>query len=384
MSYRVGVVTGTRAEYGILKPLIQKISDNQNMELCLLVTGMHLEEKYGNTYQEIERDGFPISYKIPMDLNSDEEKAILDSMAKELQQFGKVLGEAKLDLMVVLGDRFEILVAVTAAMVCRVPVAHLHGGESTEGNIDESIRHAITKMSQYHFPATSEYAKRIIQMGEDPSHVFNVGALGVENVKKCKLLDREALQERFGQQFGGDYIMVTYHPVTLEDHSARRQFENLLEVIQSHSEYNYIFTYANADPDGAVINQLIDSFSEENDNVIAFKSMGQIGYLSALRFASFVMGNSSSGLIEVPSFGIPTINIGDRQTGRMKADSVIDCGYEVSEIEEAFQKALSPFHEKCKTVKNPYEGENTSEQIIQKLEEILTQGTKLKKHFNDI
>ena len=381
MAYRIGVVTGTRAQYGILKPLLQKVNKCPEAELCLIVTGMHLQEEYGNTYQEIETDGFAIDYKIPMHLHSDCEKEILKSMASELSQFGEVLEKAALDIMIVLGDRFEILVAVTAAMVCRVPVAHLHGGESTEGNIDESIRHAITKMSQYHFPAAGEYAKRIIQMGENPEHVYAVGALGVENVKNCKLLSREELVQKYGKPFREEYIMVTYHPVTLENHTAGAQFGKLLEIINQHKEFQYIFTYANADPDGRVINSMIDEFAATHTNVLAFKSMGQIGYLSSLQFATMVMGNSSSGIIEVPSFGIPTVNIGDRQKGRMRADSVIDCGYEAEEIEAAFQKALSSFRESCRRVKNPYEGENTSKQMLEIILDILRNGAELKKRF---
>lgn len=381
MAYRIGVVTGTRAEYGILKPLLQKLKECPEAELCLIVTGMHLQEEYGNTYQEIEADGFAIDYKIPMQLHSDRETEILKSMSLELSQFGEVLEKAALDMMIVLGDRFEILMAVTAAMVCRVPVAHIHGGESTEGNIDESIRHAITKMSQYHFPAAGEYAERIIQMGENPEHVYPVGALGVENVKNCKLLSRDALAQKYGKQFYEDYIMVTYHPVTLENHTAGEQFGRLLEIINKHTEFQYIFTYANADPDGCVINSMINEFAAAHANVLAFKSMGQTGYLSSLQFATMVLGNSSSGIIEVPSFGIPTVNIGDRQKGRMRADSVIDCGYEAEEIEAAFQKALSSFRESCRKVKNPYEGENTSKQMLEIILDILRTGTELKKQF---
>ena len=383
MKYKIGVVTGTRAEYGILKPLIRKLYEHPEFELCLIVTGMHLEESFGNTFQEIEKDGFPIAYRVPMHLHSDKEKDILASMGTELTEFGKVLTAAALDIMVVLGDRFEILIAATAAMICRVPIAHIHGGESTEGLIDESIRHSITKMSQYHFPATEVYRKRIIQMGEQPEHVYNVGALGVENIKTCKLLDRDALCEKFGCVFQQEYIMVTYHPVTLENHTAQMQFQNLLDVIHLHPEYNYIFTYANADPDGNRINRMIDAFVLENQNAKAFKSMGQIGYLSALRYAVMALGNSSSGLIEVPSFGIPTVNIGDRQTGRIKADSVFDCGYETKQILAAFQEALD-FYREGRPVNNPYEGIDTSGQMVSILLDILKSGTALKKKFYDI
>lgn len=384
MSYKIGVVTGTRAEYGLLKPLLQKISQDKNLELCLIVTGMHLERQFGETYKEIEADGYPISYRIPMNLDSDKENTILSSMGMELASFSQVLQAAGLDMMVILGDRFEILIAAVAATVFRIPIAHLHGGELTEGAIDEAIRHSLTKMSFLHFPATAIYAKRIIQMGEHPSRVYAVGALGVENIKNCRLYDRMQLSEKLGQLFCEKYVIVTYHPVTLESNTAEMQFRNLLEVIGYNDEFHYVFTYANADPDGKIINTLIDDYVKQHENAIAFQSMGQLGYLSALRFCEMVVGNSSSGLLEAPSFGIPTINIGDRQKGRIKAASVIDCGYSVRSILDAFIKAKSDFKEFCHDVKNPYEGEGTSEKIIEVIKEFLDKGIEIKKSFYDV
>lgn len=383
MKYKIAVVTGTRAEYGILKPLLYKIKAHTMLELCLFVTGMHLERAYGETVEEIEKDGFSIAYRIPMNLTTGKAEDILASMGSELPQFGHALADCKPDIMVVLGDRYEIFMAAVAAMMSRIPIAHIHGGESTEGAVDESIRHAITKMSHLHFPAAEEYANRIIQMGEQPDTVYNVGSLGVENIRKCKLLMREELVQQFGPAFSGHYIMVTYHPVTLELCPAAVQFENLLQIIRHHPEYNYVFTYANADPQGSVINEMIEAFIRQNRNTAAFKSMGQIGYLSALQFAVMVLGNSSSGLIEAPSFGIPTVNIGDRQKGRIRAETVIDCGYEAEEIEAAFQIAVSDFAKKCKLAKNPYESENTSDKILEILMQKLTDGISLKKKFYD-
>lgn len=384
MDFKVGIVTGTRAEYGILKPLIERIYRNKKLELCLIVTGMHLEEGYGNTYREIVEDGYPIAYRIPMNLVTDKENDITKSMGIELAAFGNVLKESAPNMMVILGDRFEILIAAVAATVFRIPIAHIHGGELTEGAIDEAIRHSVTKMSCLHFPATETYAKRIIQMGEQPSSVYNVGALGVENIKKCKLYDRRQMSQKFGKLFLGKYVMVTYHPVTLETDSIGLQFQNLLKAIELNGDFNYIFTYANADPNGNIINELLDDYVSRHENAVAFKSMGQIGYLSALQFCEMVVGNSSSGLIEAPSFGIPTINIGERQKGRVRAASIIDCGYTVKDILEAFDKAKSDFKDYCHDVKNPYEGENTSGKIIEIIENYLDKKEGIKKSFYDI
>lgn len=384
MKYKIGVVTGTRADYGILKPLIEKINNNKLLSLCLIVTGMHLEEKFGNTYTEIEEDGYTISYKIPMNLHSDKEKDIVLSMSKEMSGFSQVLVTEKLDMMVVLGDRFEILVAATAATIFRVPIAHLHGGELTEGLIDDVIRHAVTKMSYLHFPSTKVYADRIIQMGENPDRVFNVGALGIENIKNLSLLSRKELSEKYNKLFLNKYIMITFHPVTLENNTSKGQFEKLLNVISKHSEYYYVFTYANADPNGQIINEIIDKYVYSNHNCIAYKSMGQIGYLSAVKYCYMVIGNSSSGIIEVPSFGVPTINIGDRQKGREHAKSVIDCGNEEDEIEHAFIEAENMKNYLNNKIINPYEGQDTSDKIVSVIIDALNKGIDIKKTFYNI
>jgi GDP/UDP-N,N'-diacetylbacillosamine 2-epimerase (hydrolysing) len=320
-----------------------------------------------------------------MNLKDDTAAGILRSMGTELDGFADVFSEAGLDMAVILGDRYEIQMAAVATMIFQIPTAHLYGGELTEGAIDDAIRHSITKMSELHFTSTKEYANRVVQMGEQPERVFYVGALGSENAKKLDLYDRDILSEKFGAAFLKPYVMVTYHPVTLEAHTAKGQFEALLKVIGNHPEYNYIFTYANADPDGLVINRMIEEYVKSHDNTIAFISMGQMGYLSALKYCEFVLGNSSSGLVEAPSFHIPTINIGNRQQGRARADSVIDCGYSEEEIESAFSMAKDrDFLEKCRQCNNPYEGKDVAKTIVTKIKEFLNNYTGKKKKFYDL
>lgn len=366
MSYRVGVVTGTRAEYGLLKPLIKRISESDCMSAIIIATGNHFSEAFGNTYKEIEEDGYKINYRVPMDLEDSSNANIVNETGKELSNFSKVLKEANLDLMVVLGDRYEILSAVFAATIFRIPVAHIHGGEVTEGAFDNGIRHAITKLSQLHFAATEEYANRIIQMGESPENVYNVGALGVENILNLELLSRDSLIEKYGNLFRNNYVLVTYHPETLSDVKCEKQIADLLSVIEKHNEYNYIFTYANADPGGMIINKEIDRFVLNHANCMAMQSMGSVGYLSALKYAKMVVGNSSSGIIEAPTFNIPVINIGYRQKGRVKAKCVIDCLNNNEDIERAFELSASEeFANICCRSVNPYKNKNTSKEIYE-------------------
>jgi len=382
--YKIGVFTGTRAEYGLLKPLIEKINRDYELELCLIVTGSHFEEKFGDTYKEIIEDGYPIAYQVPMDLVSDTPRAICISMSKELSGLADVFEQANMDLLLLLGDRYETFIAATTAMMFRVPVAHLHGGEITEGLIDDSIRHSISKMSALHFVSAEVYSRRLQQMGEEPERIWNVGALGIENIKQVKYLSRNELCSMYSPLFRKPYILITYHPVTLEKGMARFQFEDILYVISQRKEYNYIFTYANADTEGSEINQLINCYVEHNTNACAFKSLGQVGYLSALKNACCVAGNSSSGIIEAPSFHIPTINIGNRQKGRECSQTVISCGNTPQEINKAFEQALSQtFIDRCKYYPNPYEGKDTSNQIIEVIKKALRIGITLKKCFVD-
>ena len=385
---KVCIVTGTRAEYGLLKPIIAKVNQSETMELQLVVTGMHLSAEFGLTYREIEEDGFPITAKIEMLLSSDTAAGITKSMGVAFIGFADYFEAHKPDVVILRGDRYEAFTASSAAMIAAVPIAHIHGGELTEGLIDEAIRHSITKMSQLHFTATQEYRRRVIQMGEQPESVYNVGALGVENIKAVPLLSKKELENAIHFKLDGPAVMVTYHPVTLENRSsedAGKQFANILDVINKHQELNVIFTKANADTHGRIINNMIDGFVAQNGGrCAAFTSLGQLRYLSALQFCDAVIGNSSSGIIEVPSFGIPTVDIGNRQKGRACAASVIHCGNDTEEIEKALSVALSAdFREQCRNQTNPYEGSRTSETIVKILESALTKGISVQKNFYD-
>ena len=381
---KICVVTGTRAEYGLLYWLMKEIQATDGLELQIIATGMHLSPEFGLTYQQIESDGFVIDKKIEMLLSSDTEVGITKSMGIGMVGFADALNDLKPDLMVVLGDRYEIFVATSAAMIAKIPVAHLHGGEATEGLIDEAIRHSITKMSQLHFTATETYRSRIIQLGEQPDHVFNVGGTGIDNIVRLQLLDRDEFQKAIDFELGEKNILVTFHPVTLENATAEAQFQSLLDVL-AEEDLHVIFTKANADTNGRVINAMIDLFVSENpDRSVCFTSMGQLRYLSALQFMDGVIGNSSSGLLEVPSFKIGTIDIGDRQRGRIKAESVIDCQPDHSSIRIAISQLISEeFREKARSVINPYGAGGTAEKIVAVLKEVSLKGI-LKKSFYDI
>lgn len=386
---KICIVTGTRAEYGLLKPLIEKVYKSDEMELQLVVTGMHLSTEFGLTYQEIEEDGYSITAKIEMLLSSDTAVGVTKSMGVALIGFADYFEVHKPDIIIILGDRYEMLMAASAAMIAKIPIAHIHGGELTEGAIDEAIRHSITKMSCLHFTATQEYRNRVIQMGEQPQSVYNVGALGVENIKSLSLMSKESLENSLHFAFESPTVMATYHPVTLEgidSMTAEEQFEKILRVLVKHKELKIIFTKANADPYGRIINRMIDDFVGANrDRSVAFTSLGQLRYLSALQFCDVVIGNSSSGIIEVPSFGIPTINIGERQRGRMCAKSVINCSNEIEDIEKALNKARSKeFKELIRDQRNPYEGAGTSDEILQVISEKLKSGINIKKEFYDV
>lgn len=337
---KIAIVTGTRAEYGLLRPLIFAIQKDKEFELKLLVTGMHLMPEFGYTYKEIETDGLNIDAKIEDGLDGDSAKSITKSMGRALMGFSEVYETLQPDLLIVLGDRTEILAAVTAAMVAAIPIAHIHGGETTEGAYDEFIRHAITKMSHFHFASTEIYRKRIIQMGEHPSRVFNVGAIGIDSIKRLKLMSKQELEDFFGMKFNNKVILITFHPVTLENSTAEQQFKNLLLVLDKIDECTLIFTKANSDKGGRIINQMIDEYVNENKHkAVGFASLGQLRYLSTLQFVDFVIGNSSSGVLEAPYFKIPTINIGDRQKGRLMTESVLNCPPTYHGISEAIKKA---------------------------------------------
>ncbi|MBN2866885.1 MAG: UDP-N-acetylglucosamine 2-epimerase (hydrolyzing), partial [Thiotrichales bacterium] len=349
-----------------------------------IVTGMHLSPEFGLTYKEVEKE-FKIDKKIEMLLSSDTAIGISKSMGLAQISFAEAYEELKPDLVVLLGDRYEIFSAASAAMIARIPIAHLHGGETTEGAFDEAIRHSITKMAYWHFTAADAYRKRVIQLGESPERVFNVGGMGIENIQRLKLLNREEFEASIDFKLAEHNLLVTYHPVTLENASTKEQFKALLDAINELDRTHIIFTKANSDTDGRVINQMIDDYVAVNkQKSVAFPSLGQLRYLSALQFVDAVVGNSSSGLAEVPSFKKATINIGDRQKGRLKASSVIDCEPTCKAIEQALEKAFSDqFKVTLASTENPYGDGQASQKIIPILKQKID-GNQLKKSFYDI
>ncbi|WP_281532134.1 UDP-N-acetylglucosamine 2-epimerase [Anaerocolumna aminovalerica] len=382
----ISVLTATRAEYGLLKPVVAKLLEYEEFDVRIVATGMHLSAKYGFTYKEVEEDGFAIDEKIDILEDSNTEAAISKSMGTALIKFSNYFEKLKPDMLMVLGDRYETLAVCCAAMNARIPIAHLYGGETTEGAIDEAIRHAITKMSYLHFTSTLEYRKRVIQLGESPDRVYQVGALGIENILKTNLLSKEELERSIQFKLDKPYGVVTFHPVTLEDNTVKEQFYNLLCAMDKHDELKYIITKANADASGVMINEIIDQYAAVHDNVIAYPSLGMLRYLSALKYCSMVIGNSSSGIIEAPSFGIPTVNIGDRQKGRIQSDSIINCRAECDSINEAIKAALNEeFIKKAKRTVNPYGDGHASDRIVNVIKEYLLENRiNLKKKFYDI
>jgi GDP/UDP-N,N'-diacetylbacillosamine 2-epimerase (hydrolysing) len=380
---KICVITGARAEYSLLYWLIKEIEKDPDLELQLIVTGMHLSPEFGLTYKEIEKD-FLIDKKIEMLLSSDTSVGISKSMGLAQISFAEAYADLSLDLIVVLGDRFEILSAVSAAMIAKIPVAHLHGGETTEGAFDEAIRHSITKMSHLHFTATETYKNRVIQLGEQPSRVFNVGGLGIDNINKLDLLSKSDFEKAINFTLGEKNILVTFHPVTLEHSTAKTQFQALLDSISKLHNTKVIFTKANSDTDGRVINSMIDNYVAKRNNTIAFASMGQLKYLSALQFMDAVVGNSSSGLAEAPSFNIATIDIGDRQKGRIKADSIISCSPTQESIDHSFEKLYSKYFQNIvNSTKNPYGKGGASKEIVKIIKQTNLDSI-LKKHFYDL
>ena len=363
---KICVVTGSRAEYGLLFWLMKEIQAVPEFELQIIVTGMHLSSEFGLTYKEIEKDGFNINNKIEILLTSDTPSAISKSTGLGMIGFADAFYNLKPDLVIVLGDRYELLAASTAALFARIPIGHIHGGETTEGAFDEAIRHSITKMAWWHFVAIEEYKSRVIQLGEDPKRVHLVGGLGVDNIQKTDLMNKLNLEKSIEFEFGNKNLMITFHPVTLEDRTASAQFIELLNTLDELKDTKFIFTLANSDTNGRVINELIYSFVESHSsNSVVFKSMGNLNYLSSLQFVDAVIGNSSSGLLEAPTFKIGTINIGDRQKGRLKAESIIDCNPDQNSITSAIEKLYTDdFQNKLKSTKNPYGEGKATEKIM--------------------
>lgn len=386
MRKTITVLTATRAEYGLLRPIIKALKGCPEFTVNVVVTGAHLSPEFGLTYQEIIDDGIEIDRKIEILLSSDTPVSISKSMGLAMISFAEYFEQVHTDALLVLGDRYETLAVCCAAMNARIPIIHLYGGETTEGAVDEAIRHSISKMSYLHFTSTEEYRHRVIQLGEHPDRVFAVGGIGIENALNMPLLSKEDLEKSIQFKLDKPYAVVTFHPVTLEDGQAQEQFDEILKAFSAHPEMNYIFTKANADASGRIINQMIDGYVSANSNTVAFESLGALRYLSALQYARMVIGNSSSGLVEVPSFHIPTINIGDRQRGRLQADSVINCEPIYSDIIKAIDRAASnTFRERIQNVENPYGDGNTSPKIVQILKEKLLQNDiNLKKTFYDV
>jgi UDP-hydrolysing UDP-N-acetyl-D-glucosamine 2-epimerase len=381
---KICVFTGTRAEYGLLKPLMEKIKQDNELELQIVASGMHLSPEFGLTYKEIEKDGFKIDKKIEMLLSSDTDVGVAKSIGLGVIGFADTLEELRPDITVILGDRFEALAFAIASYTLRIPIGHLYGGEATFGSIDEGIRHSITKLSYLHFTSTQEYRKRVIQLGESPDRVFNVGALGIDNIKSMKLLEKSEVEKALGKSFKKRNLLITFHPTTLEKNSAEKQFRELLKALDELDDTLLIFTKSNADMEGRLINKLIDEYHIKNpEKTVVFTSMGQLLYLSTMKYVDAVVGNSSSGIIEAPSFKIGTINVGDRQKGRIKAQSIIDCEPIYEQIKNALKMLYSEeFQEKLKNVKNPYGDGEASTRILKILKNFNL--SEIKKEFYDL
>ena len=383
--YRVEFCTGTRAEYGLLKPLIEQFMSDPNVDTGLIVTGMHLCKEYGNTIEVIQSDNMPIWDTIDILLSSNTQCSIVKSMGLALLGFSESLNKIKPDILILLGDRFEAFCAAAAAVVLNIPIAHIHGGELTEGAIDDAFRHAITKMSYLHFASTEEYRKRIIQMGEEPDRVFNVGSLGVENIRKLKLLDRDELQKELGIDLSKPYCVCTFHPETLEPDKTIDHLYELIGALDKVNNQTIIFTGSNADSKGKKINQIIKSFVDERrSRTYFFLNLGQLKYLSLLKYAQFVVGNSSSGIIEAPALGIPTINIGSRQNGRVKPQSVFDSKPQKDEILKTITYVLENSSKLSgKSLDSLFKGDDVAKRIYDTCISFLKNGIK-NKHFYDI
>lgn len=377
---KICVVTGSRAEYGLLSGLMKRIKDDSDFELQVIATNMHLSPEFGLTYKEIEADGFVINKKVEMLLSSDSANATVKSVGLGTIGFADAYEDLKPDIIVVLGDRFEILAAVSAALFYKIPIAHLHGGEITEGAYDDSIRHAITKMSHLHFTSTQEYRNRVIQLGESPERVFYVGSLGVENIHNTPILSKIELEENLNFKFGERNLLVTFHPVTLENQSSEEQFRNLLCELELLESCNIIFTLPNSDTDGRIIIKMITDFVQNNPKrYMAISSLGRVRYYSVLHYVSAVIGNSSSGIIEVPSFGIPSLNIGNRQKGRITSDSVFHCDTARNSIRNGLHKVLETKRCNCN---NPYDKKGTTDNIISVLKSYSLKSIGVKSFYN--
>lgn len=374
----IAVFTGTRAEYGLLCPLLRKLANHSELKLQLIVSGMHLSPQFGETWRTIEADGFTIDAKVEMLLASDTSCGVAKSMGLGAIGFADALERLSPDCLVILGDRYEALAIAQVAAVMRIPIAHLHGGEITEGAYDDSIRHAITKLSHYHFVASDEYRQRVIQMGEIPENVWNVGALGIENIRTVPRIPLAEINKKFNLQIRQPYFLVTYHPVTVGDEDSEKTFENLLSALDEFPQHQVLLTYPNSDNGGHRLIQMLEQYASERlGKVFAVPSLGMQCYLSAVSCSDAVIGNSSSGVIEVPSLGTPSVNVGVRQKGRLAADSVIHAGTSKKELKQSIDYALSADARRIsKTCENPYGNGETSEMIVEVLRSLQPSGPK--------
>jgi len=378
---KIAVFTGTRAEYGLLYWVLKALKEEKSVDLQLLVGGSHLSHEFGHTVDNIEKDGFTVTERLDFLLSSDSPQAISKSLALAVIAGADCFNRLKPDLLVLLGDRYECLALAQCAMLANIPIAHIHGGEMTQGAVDDVIRHAISKLSHLHFTATTTYQNRVIQLGEDPSRVFAYGAPGLDNIEKLPLLSKKQLAEAIEFAHLEQFFLVTYHPVTLCQDDAKFALDNLLTVLAQYTDFQVIITFPNADAQGRkLINQLTNFTTTHSSRVKLFESMGQLNYLSAMKHASLVIGNSSSGIIEAPTFQVPTVNIGDRQKGRVAANSVFHCEESIKAISGAIKKALE---HKTEHVVNPYGFGGASEKIVKKLLSVEI-GSLLEKSFYDL
>ena len=384
MQRKICVITSSRADYGLLRLILKGITTDSDLKLQLVTTGMHLSLKYGDSCQEILTDGFEIDMKIDTLVGDNDARGVSESIGLGVSKFAAALEELRPDLVLVLGDRFEIFAAVIAAHVALIPVAHIHGGELTEGAIDDAFRHSITKMSHLHFVSTQEYANRVIQLGEQPGSVFVTGGLGVDAISQLELLSKSELESILNFKFGEKNLLITLHPVTLELASADKQINELLAALDKLPDINYIFTSPNADPGSNHIGQAIEKFVATHENSSFFSSLGQLNYFSCIQFVDGVVGNSSSGILEIPTFRKGTINIGDRQRGRIQSSSVINCGPDRQEILNAIETLYSiGFSQQLLSISNPYGHVGASFKILNKIKDFSVK-TNLSKAFYNL
>lgn len=381
---KICIATGTRADWGLLSPLARALSGRDDVELQIVATNMHLSEVYGSTWKEIESDGFRITRRVPMPADTDTPAATVKAMGACMEGMADAFAELRPDLLVVLGDRYEMLATVSAALIFRIPVAHIAGGAVSRGAYDESIRHSITKMSHIHLTETEEYRRRVVQLGENPERVINTGAIGVYNILHADYLNREELEAQLGTDIPERLLLATFHPATLDPVPPMEQCRNLLAALDGYPDYKVIFTYPNNDTDGRAIVNLIEDYVRRNPRRAAvFPSLGMRRYLSVLRFAAAVVGNSSSGIVEVPSMGIPTLDIGMRQAGRAAASSVAHCGVGLDEIRRGLATVLSDcFRHKARTAVNPYYQPDTLEKMVKAVTETPLDGITVKRFYD--